>query len=202
MQPIEDAVNEPEAGRRSQRLKAKAAAVSNEETIAGLEQVFEAKLAAVQSYEQKLSQVTDPYAMKTLRQMIRQERQELMSLAELIELVEISPNIGSVKRLNRQFNHRIKSSTGRTPGFWLTAVLASAVLIPSVRESLRPLALKAIQGVMELGEQAQGLFSGVKEELADLVAEAQFEKFKQSMDDPVDELVIEENKIPNLNSEV
>ncbi|SMC99768.1 hypothetical protein [Sporomusa malonica] len=176
---------------RSKRLKERVVQSSNEETIAGLEQVFEAKLAAVQSYERRMSTITDPYALKALRQMIEQERRELMSLAELIELVEVSPDMGGVGRLNRQFNHRVKSSTGRTPGFWLAAALVGAVLVPSVRETLRPLVLKTVQGVMELGEQAQGLFSGVKEDLEDLMAEAQFDKFKQSIEASFDELPVD-----------
>ena len=177
--------------RRSQRLKDKIAQSSNEETLAGLEQVFEAKLAAVQSYEQRMSTITDSYALKALRQMIEQERRELMRLAELIEYVEVSPDMSGIGRLNRQFNHRVKSSTGRPPGFWLAAALVGAVLVPSVRETLRPLALKTVQGVMELGEQAQGLFSGVKEDLEDLVAEAQFDKFKQSIETSFDELPVD-----------
>lgn len=196
----ENESQEKTSGSRSRRLKAKIGQVSNEETLAGLEQVFEAKLAAVQSYEQRLSAITDPYALKAMRQMIEQERRELMNLAELIELVENSPDMSGVGRLNRQFSHRIKSSTGRTPGFWLAAALVGAVLVPSVRETLRPIALKTVQGVMELGEQAQGLFSGVKEDLEDLVAEAQFDKLKQSIETSIDELPGDGGTdSPNLN---
>ncbi|HWR55342.1 MAG TPA: hypothetical protein VN462_02435 [Negativicutes bacterium] len=171
----------------SQRLKEKVSQAANEETLSGLEQVFEAKLAAVQNYERRLSKITDPYAQKALRQMIAQERQELMRLTELIELVENSPDMSKFGRLNKQFSHRIKSGTGRSPGFWLATALVGAALVPGVREALRPLALKTVQGVMDLGERAQGLFSGVKEDLEDLVAEAQFDKIKQSIETSLNE---------------
>jgi hypothetical protein len=170
---------------RGQRLRQRAAETTSEESIAGLEQIFEAKLTAVQAYEKQLAGITDPYARKTLQHMIRQERQELMRLAELIELVETSPEMGRISRARRRFSHQVKTATGRDTGFWLGAIVVGAMLMPGVREKLRPLAVKTVQGVMELTEQVQGLFSGVKEDIEDLVSEAQFEKLRQSIDDAI-----------------
>ena len=119
--------------------------------------------------------------------MIYQERQELMRLTELIELVEISPDIGHITRARRRFSHRMKSKTGRDTGFWLGAIAVGALLLPSVRESLRPLAVKTAQGVMDLSEGFKGLFSGMREDLEDIVSEAQFEKLKQSIDTAITE---------------
>ncbi|MBP2652733.1 MAG: hypothetical protein H6Q73_302 [Firmicutes bacterium] len=39
-----------------------------------------------------------------------------------------------------------------------------------------------VQGVIALSEQVKGLFSGVREDIEDLVSEAQFENLKQSID--------------------
>lgn len=167
---------------RGQRLRQRLAATANEESMAGLEQIFEAKLAAVGVYEKQLAAVTDPYARKTLQYMIRQERQELMRLSELIDLVETSPDMGRITQARRRFSHRIKTTTGKDAGFWLGAAVVGAMLLPGVREQLRPLAVKTVQGVMDLSEQVKGLFSGVREDLEDLVSEAQFDKLKQSID--------------------
>jgi len=178
---IADGENEgrQETGRvgRAQRMREQARQFSNEETIAGLEQVFEAKLAAIRTYEQRLAAVTDPYARRAVQQMICQERKELLHLAELTDLVEQSPEMNGLTRTRRRFNHQVKACTGQDMKFWLGAAAVGAVLLPGVREKLRPLAVKTVQGVMGLTEQAQGLFSGMREDMEDLVSEAQLERF-------------------------
>ncbi|MBP2662088.1 MAG: hypothetical protein H6Q71_36 [Firmicutes bacterium] len=167
---------------RAQRLRERLSETANEDSMIGMEQIFEAKLAAVNTYEKQLASVTDPYARKTLQRMIRQERKELLGLAELIDLVENSPDMGALARSRRRFNHQIKTTTGRDASFWLGAAAVGALLLPGVREQIRPLAVKTVQGVIALSDQVKGLFSGVKEDIEDLVSEAQFEKFKQSID--------------------
>ena len=169
---------------RRQRMRELALGTSNDETVMGLEQVFRAKLNAIHSYEQRLNTVTDPYARRVLQQMIRKERAELLHLSELTDLVEQSPDMNSFTRNKRRVNHEIKMRTGQDLTFWLGAAVVGAVLLPSVREKLRPLAVKTVQGVLGLTDQAQGLFSGMREDIEDLVSEAQFERFKDSLDDP------------------
>lgn len=167
---------------RGRRLRQRLADSAGEESVAGLEQVFEAKLAAVRVYEKQLAAVNDPYARKTLERMIRQERRELTALAELAELMESSPQMGSVGRFRRRLGHQIKTATGRDAYFWLGALAVGAVLLPSVRERLRPLAVRTVQGVMDISEQVKGLLSGVQEDIEDLVSEAEFERLKNSID--------------------
>jgi hypothetical protein len=167
---------------RRQRMRELAMDTGNRESIQGLEQIFEAKLAAIRGYEQSLSSVSDPYARKAIQQMIRNERRDLVNLADLTDLAEQSPTMNPFSRTRRQFRHEIKMRTGQDITFWLGAAAVGAVLLPSVREKLRPLAVKAVQGVLGLTEQAQGVFSGVREDIEDLVSEAQFERFKTSLD--------------------
>lgn len=167
---------------RAEELRRRVGAETDEDSMLGLEQVFEAKLAAVKVYEQQLASVTDPYAKKTLQRLIRQERQELLGLTELIELVERSPELGPVARARLKLNHQVKAATGRDSGFWLGALVVGTLLLPGVREKVRPLAVKTAQGVMDLSEQVKSLLGGMREDLEDLVSEAQFEKFKKSID--------------------
>ena len=172
---------------RGQRMRERAIDTGSDGTLLGLEQVFEAKLAAIRTYEQRLTTVTDPYARKALQQLIHKERKELLHLAELTDMVEQSPETNSFARSRRRLRHEVKTRTGHDLTFWLGLAVVGAVLLPSVREKLRPLAVKAVQGVIGLTEHTQGLFSGVREDIEDLVSEAQFERFKDSIEDELDD---------------
>ncbi|MBC8015842.1 MAG: hypothetical protein H7X79_08870 [Sporomusaceae bacterium] len=166
--------------RRSQAME-----TMNEETVAALDEVFIAKLAAVRASEQRLASITDPYARKALSKMIQEERSQLINLAELIEMVEQSPESGSFTRARRQMSHRLKSPNNKNFAYGVGVALLGALLFPTLKESLHPVAMKAMHGVRELSEQAQGLLSGVREDIEDLVAEAEFEKLKSSIDSVV-----------------
>ena len=157
---------------RAQELRQRIGEETGEESLLGLEQVFEAKLAAIKVYERQLASVTDPYAKKTLQSLIRQERQELLGLAELIELVEKSPELGPVARARLKLNHQLKTSTGRDSSFWLGALVVGSLLLPGVREKVRPVMVKTAQGVMELSEQVKSMLSGVREDLEDQIGRA------------------------------
>jgi hypothetical protein len=60
--------------------------------------------------------------------------------------------------------------------------LAAAVLAPVVKEVARPLVAAGAHGAALLMEQVRSGVSYVKEEVEDLVAEAQFERLKRSID--------------------
>ncbi len=191
--PVEEQENHSqtrsERRSRGQRMRERITATANQESSKGLEQIFEAKLAAVHTYERQLTSVTDPYARKILQNMIKQERRELMNLTELTDLVEQSPDMGGFTRARRRLGHQFKMRTGQDTTVWLGTAALAILLLPSMREKLRPLAVKAAQGIMGLSEQAQGLFSGVREDLEDIVSEAQFENFKGSIDNAIEETV-------------
>jgi hypothetical protein len=173
--------------KRAQRMRERAMDATSEDAAVGLEKIFETKLAAIQSYEQQVEAVHDPFAQQAMREMIRQERKELLHLAELTELMEKSPELGGFTRARLRLNHRIKTNTGKDRGFWLGVATVGAILVPGVREKLRPIAVKAVQGVMGLSDQAQGFISGIKEDIEDIVSEVQFEKIKQSLDTAIEE---------------
>ena len=173
---------EPARARKSRAMRERAMETSSAETVAGLEQIFEAKLAAVQAYEKRLGSISDPYARQAMQQLIRKERNELLQLADLTELVEQSPDMGKMALARRRFGHRLRAGAGRDMGVWLGAIAVGALLLPGVREQLRPLAVTATNGIMDLAERVQGMVSGMRENIEDLVSEAEFEKLKQSID--------------------
>jgi hypothetical protein len=172
---------------RGQRRRQQALAAMNEETVDSLDQIFEAKLNAVRAYELRLARVADPYAKQTLQKMIQDERRQLLNLAELIDLVEESPDLGRFTRATRQMKHRLNAGNGKNVAYGLGAVVLAALLIPGVKDALKPVLGKIMTGVHDLSEQAQGLISSVREDMEDMVAEAQFEKLKQSIDSEVGE---------------
>ncbi len=172
---------------KGQRRRQQALAAMNGETVESLDQIFQAKLNAVRAYELRLARISDPYARQTLQKMIQDERRQLLNLAELIDLVEESPDMGRFTRATRQMKHRFKAGNGKNVAYGLGAVVLAALLIPGVKDALKPVLGKIVSGVNELSEQAQGLISSVKEDMEDMVAEAQFEKLKQSIDSEVGE---------------
>ncbi|MDF2571637.1 MAG: hypothetical protein K0R55_3241 [Sporomusa sp.] len=181
---------------RGQCMRERISKTINRESAEGLDQIFEAKLAAVHTYENKLTSVTDPYARKVLQDMINQERRELMNITELADIVDQSPDMGRFTRTRRQMGHQLKMKTGHDTTFWLGTAALAILLVPGLREQLRPLVVKTTQGIMGLSEQVQGLFSGVREDLEDIVSQAQFESFKDSIDGAIEETTLDPNGGP------
>lgn len=166
---------------RGSRIRQQAMESVNEQTINSLEQVFEAKMTAIQTYEQKLATVSDPYARESLQYMIQEERRQLLNLADLVDIVEQSPDMGRLSRARKRMAHQIRMNPGRSAALGVGIALLGALMLPAVKDKIRPMALKAFQGVLDLSEQAQGLVATMREDIEDIVAEAQFEKLKETM---------------------
>ncbi|WP_261301801.1 DUF5132 domain-containing protein [Paenibacillus andongensis] len=71
------------------------------------------------------------------------------------------------------------------------AVAASA-LLPIAKSTLRPLAAAGMQGSGGLLHQARSLLQMAREEVEDIVAEAQFERMKKQLDKEIASLNDEE----------
>jgi len=182
------ALIEPRENGRVHNRRQQVMDTMNEESVAALDEVFTVKLAALRASEQRLASITDPYGRTALQNMIQEERSQLMSLADLIEMVELSPESGAFTRARRQMSHRLQSPSNKNFAYGVGVALVGAMLFPTLKESLHPVVMKVMQGVKDLSEQAQGLLGGVKEDIEDLVAEAEFEKLKSSIDSAVSEV--------------
>jgi hypothetical protein len=179
MQEIREAMRaKAESGNRRQALRQQVQETHNEQTVQSLEQVFAAKLALVRSYQRKLTTVQDPYARKVLQRMIQEERNQLMSLADLIDLVQQGPDMGPVARTRAKMGHQVRSSSGRSVALGIGIAVVGMMLYPMVREKFRPMVAKAMEGVMDMADQAQQMIANMKEGIEDIVSEAQFERFK------------------------
>jgi glutamate racemase len=146
--------------------------------------------------EHQLASISDPYAHKALQQMIQEERSQLLNLADLIEMVEQGAESGSFTKARQRMSHRLKSPSNKNFAYGVGVALLGALLFPTLKESLHPVAMKAVQGVKDLSEQAKGLLSSVKEDMEDMVAEAEFEKLKNSIDNAVAEEELIDPKDP------
>lgn len=181
---------------RGRNRRQQAMETMNEESVAALDQVFTAKLEAVRASEQRLASISDPYARKALQQMIQDERKQLLNLAELIEIIEQNPESGPITRARRQMAHRLKSPNTKSFAYGIGVAVLGALLFPTLKDSLHPVAMKAVQGVKDLSEQARSLLGSVREDMEDLVAEAEFERLKNSIDSDLVEDVLSDPKDP------
>jgi hypothetical protein len=181
---------------RGRNRRQQAMETMNEESVAALDQVFTAKLEAVRASEQRLASISDPYARKALQQMIQDERKQLLNLAELIEMIEQNPESGPITRARRQMVHRLKSPNTKSFAYGIGVAVLGALLFPTLKDSLHPVAMKAMQGVKDLSEQARGLLGSVREDMEDLVAEAEFERLKNSIDSELAEDVLGDPQDP------
>ena len=55
----------------------------------------------------------------------------------------------------------------------------------SLLENIRPLAVFGIRGVLEISDKTKSLYAYAREEIEDLVAEAQFERMKGHVDEEI-----------------
>jgi hypothetical protein len=183
MQEINESLRgKNEGGSRGSFLKRQINEVGNEDTVQALEQVFATKLALVRSYQRKLAVVQDPYARKVLQRMIQEEKNHLTSMADLIDLVQRGPEMGPLARTRAKMGHQIRSTTGRSMALGFGLAVLGMMLYPTVKEQVRPMLAKALEGVMDLADQAQNVVASMKEDFEDIVSEAQFERFKDMVD--------------------
>lgn len=167
---------------RGKYLRQQINAATYQDTVQSLEQVFAAKLALVRSYQRQLSTVHDPYARKALQCMIEEEKNQLNSLADLIDMVQQGPDKTPFARTKAKISHQMRSNTGRSLALGAGIAILGMMLYPTVKEKVRPLVTKAVEGVLGMADQAQHALSSMKEDFEDIVSEAQFERLKNMAD--------------------
>lgn len=60
--------------------------------------------------------------------------------------------------------------------------VAASILLPVVKSVARPVLTAGVQGATIIGNQVRSGVSYIKEEVEDIVAEAQFERIKRNID--------------------
>lgn len=132
------------------------------------------ELKAMQAMENRHGGARDPQVRELAREIVLEAKRNHMSLNEVMYALK---GPGWKERL------------GTLPGGGLTlglAALAAILLLPGAGSKLRGMTGKIIEEAMELSEKAQTLVEKAREEVEDIVAEAQFKRFKDALgpDDP------------------
>ncbi|MFD0693951.1 DUF5132 domain-containing protein [Paenibacillus sp. GCM10027628] len=70
--------------------------------------------------------------------------------------------------------------------------VAASALLPIAKTALQPLAAAGMEGGANLLQRARSLFQMAREEVEDIVAEAQFERMKRQLDKEIGMLDAEE----------
>ncbi|MDK2927694.1 MAG: hypothetical protein PWR31_1385 [Bacillota bacterium] len=122
----------------------------------------------------------DPFVYRALEALLAEAEEQGLTIRELIlSLPEIS-RVGAgilQPRLQRFF----RSEQGRSFLLGMGAAVVVLALVPAAQKTLRPLALKVAQEVMEIAEQFQASLGQAKEGLQDIMAEAQFARAQSAV---------------------
>lgn len=133
-------------------------------------------------------------ALRAIENRVKRSRVSPEARSLLFELMDEASVRGiTMDDLYQTFQER-PSLTGRISGFlqsrngaFLLILLLAILATPAAREALKP-GLKKLAGeISELAGQARVLLAKIKEGIEDIVAEAQFEKIKDAMDQAINE---------------
>lgn len=135
------------------------------------------ELLALEKMERRMGSIQDPEMRRTIFEMVDEAREQGVGAADL----------------SRMMSYRDKRASGsgwlglkgidRRSFFWgIGAALLAGTVLPTMLGVMRPIAKKAVSGVMDISDRAQGLVEQAKGEIEDIVAEAKFNRFKDSID--------------------
>jgi len=129
------------------------------------------ELQAIRSLEDRLSRSRHPEVRETLAELLKESRDQDLTTGELIDLLT-----------NKRKGNSLLDFFD-TRGFLFTVgILAALLAIPSVREKVHLLLKKAILEAMEFGDKFKTFAASLGEDLEDIIAEAKFNKLKDSME--------------------
>ncbi|MEW6698480.1 MAG: hypothetical protein ACOY35_01495 [Bacillota bacterium] len=139
------------------------------------------ELGAIEKINQRLSQVRDPQVRQLLYELLQEASRQNMDITELMQSINMNNTPGYGVSILDRIIGPFKGVDRRSFGWGAGAALLGLLLLPSLGKSLRPLARRAMEEAMDITERAQSVFAQAKEEFEDIVAEANFNKIKESM---------------------
>ncbi|MGQ9556662.1 MAG: hypothetical protein ACUVTU_01735 [Desulfurispora sp.] len=120
-----------------------------------------------------------PYARELVQDLLEESQELGCTPTELLRALKQLQNRGTLRyRLSQLLNSR--EGVGFKWG--LSASLLALFLLPSLTRSMRPLAKWVARETMELTEKAQRVAENIREEFEDILAEAQFDRARQTID--------------------
>ncbi|MQL51750.1 hypothetical protein GFC01_05635 [Desulfofundulus thermobenzoicus] len=140
--------------------------------IAALKRDLYRELQVLRDMEERLQRNGSPEVMTVLRELLDETRTEGLSLRDLVD--NLPRNCGGVMSRLPDFFNRGNTLT-------LLLILLALVSVPALRDKLRPLITAILEHLFALLGSAQQLLAQIKEGVEDIVAEAQFERLKDSL---------------------
>ncbi|AYO29307.1 hypothetical protein D2962_00640 [Biomaibacter acetigenes] len=198
-----------------------------EEIVKSLQKGLEAEHTAIDQYRAQLENLKNAYARQVFGHALRHEREHAGHFARALSFFSRQNAMPGLRESLGLVGQRLGmwSRTTEAKGFLagIAAAFIGATLAPGIKKGLRPLAVKATQGVMTISEKARdaidSMSKGVKEiadeakkikdeEFARLSAEkdelekAIMEELKGNHESALKELMDLKDEITNLKSEL
>jgi len=139
------------------------------------------ELIALDKMNRRIGQVRDPQVQQILVELLQEARQQGLSVPDLIQHLSMNNPPGVTGTLLERVTGPLKGIDRRSFGWGMGAAILGLMLLPSLGKSIRSLTGKALEGTMDISERAQGIFDLAKEEFEDIMAEAKFNKIKESV---------------------
>lgn len=149
--------------------------------MAMLRRQLQRELEGVNKVSSRLNQVRDPQVRMMLYEIMQEAWRRGMDVPEIMQSLSMD---GAQPGMGGSLVDRVLGSfrlDRRSFGWGIGTGLLGLFLLPSLSKAMRPLARKAMEEAMEVSERAQGVFARAKEEFEDIVAEANFNKIKDTI---------------------
>ena len=152
-------------------------------------------LEIMRDTDKRLNKITDPETRRVVETIFLEAQKEGMPLDHIIN--QLNAGHGTGTRWKQQVGGWFGSGEGRGLLWGIGLSLVISLLFPATREGLRNLGVKMLQGTMNLTEQTRSTFGLAKEELEDMIAEANFNNLQDSQDspqEPIDPIDLDKNQ--------
>jgi hypothetical protein len=159
-------------------------APSERRLLDAMKEELQADLKAQQIYQQQWQKSPNRHARKMVDDIMGDALEMGYTRAEVMAAINQLHNRGSWRY---RINSALASPEGRGFKWGVGSALLLLFLLPSLGKSLRPITKWAVGESMELTDKIQKMAATVKEDIEDLVAEAQFDREKRVLDNEMKE---------------
>jgi hypothetical protein len=132
-------------------------------------------LESVRDIDNRVNSISDPQVREAVGAIIREAREEGLSLDQVIRRLNDGTGTGWGRRAGDWFG----SSQGRGFLWGIGATVVAAMLFPVTRKGLRNIAVKTMEGTMDMADHAKMAFGRTKEGFEDMIAEANFHSMQE-----------------------
>ncbi|MEA4925512.1 MAG: hypothetical protein VB084_09400 [Syntrophomonadaceae bacterium] len=147
-----------------------------------LRRELELDLQAQGIYQRHWQTHPQGYGRMILQDLMREAEAQGYTRSQILQAVQGLQGRGT---LRGKLGDWLASPEGRSFKYGVMAAGLALILWPTARKSLQPLFKGLVRESMEAAENIQSFFSGLTEDLQDVIAEAQFERSKDLLDQQI-----------------